>query len=515
MAVTVVPQQQQQQGGGAENLLSVMNSINQRRKEVEEQQRAMEYEFINNYAASHGGFAGIAAMPGGDKMLQHYATNVMGYSPEVVPQFQQAIEQGYNPDEALYQINRNLMFQNAQQTGQTDQVVETQQNQGQGPTRQPEVKTQGAAIANALDPFTKEVNTQPQMQYMPSQNYPGSMSDPNTGQREAAQAQKTKDIEQMQAQQQRQGGMETRMDIQTEGENRNVDEITAAVVKQTSYFPNNTVPYYDRQTAIDRLGKEEGKTAPVMNENQKKLYNSVKHYTETTTAQTTTDFLRGVKRQFDAVGAEEIPGRNPGKDKAGFKQVENRAKKALRNLPNIKDYANLSPEQSIQYRNAVDTMMTNDPQRWAETYKQAFETKKAVTDEQYKSALTDLVKMQAGAQQMDMLLKQQQLNNPEQAEAATAMQMLQLFFKNPSLASQDEFKDAATAASGIALELFGNMLNEDGTVKASLKQNPLRPWNFWKSAVDRGFSLDVLVGEAGGAGQVAPDIVNDFLRGME
>jgi len=171
MAVTVIPGEQGGQGN-ADNVLSVMNSINQRRKEIEQQQRGMEYEFINNYAASHGGFAGISAMPGGDKMLQHYATNVMGYSPEVVPEFQKAIEQGYNPDEALYQINNNLAFTRSQQTGQNDQIVETQQT---GP-RLPGVNT-GDVSPDVINRYAQPVE--------PRQRYSERSGIQDTGQRGA------------------------------------------------------------------------------------------------------------------------------------------------------------------------------------------------------------------------------------------------------------------------------------------------------------------------------------------
>ena len=554
MAVTVVPGDQGGQGN-ADNVLSVMNSINQRRKEIEQQQRGMEYEFINNYAASHGGFAGIAAMPGGDKMLQHYATNVMGYSPEVVPEFQKAIEQGYNPDEALYQINNNLAFTRSQQTGQQDQIVETQQTQ--------QTRTPWAVDPNVVSDYTRDKQVGRQGGMMTPNKTADNESDirygtggyeePSDGGMGGAGASRNIDTGQPIVSQKQMGPTSNQFKagtggpVRASGQPSGILGTRSGEVKEMKAQADNTRYARVQEEELAKIRRENGTIEEMaidednayyltsdilrtntnlfsnqrippydeMNQKQQIMYNKVHNYVKTQNATSTASFLQGLKQEFDTINKKEVY-KGTSKDNAAMKQVERKAVSSMKRLPNIKDYANLTTDEAMRYRQVVDDMMANDPQRWAETFKQSFNVKKELTDQQYKRALTGLVGMQMKAQQLDAALKQQQLENPEQAEAATAMSLIQLFMKNPSLAENESFKAAADTAGGILMKVLGNMLEEDGTVKVSLKQNSRNIFNFWKNASDRGFTVETLVNAASGTsmGGGQSGLITDVLNQM-
>ena len=105
-----ISQQRQMNQQSQQGLQEVLEMMNQRKHQVEQQQREAQYNFMNQYAASHGGWANVLAQPGGEDFVGEYMTNVLGYGDDVVPGAMEAIKKGFNPDEAAYAIRQNNMF---------------------------------------------------------------------------------------------------------------------------------------------------------------------------------------------------------------------------------------------------------------------------------------------------------------------------------------------------------------------------------------------------------------------
>lgn len=561
MAVTVVNPNQGQQGQQAtQNLQSILQGLNQRRHEIEKQQREYEANIIGQYAADHGGWANVLTMPGGEDMFQHYTTNVLGYDPEVTDKAKEAVKQGYNPEEAAYRINREMAFmrnqqsQNQPMTEEGKQAAEQQNVSGFDPSA-----LQGQVQERTVrDNTPKEEPRRSDNKTFVGDTAAPAQTDDLWGMRKMAEQTASdelgKGIDVRGVGKLFTGGAQTleeaqtpphpgregvspredpigesttqterTMDFSFQESNKQLDKMAGDILRNNPLF-NEKIPYYSKEVAEN--DGVDPKKVDIMTKKQRESFDKMKSYLRNVEAGTSPEqVISGARDLFDTIGKRV---QNEGKEltsgqrKAEGQQIKNRSVQTAKDLAlpeNLGEFARMNADNLKQYRANIDWMQENDPQRWAETYGSGLKAAQGLSEKEYKDALAAGQLLQNGIQKMQLEMKQQAMQGDEQAaQMETALKLLEFGMKNPKMAKRDEFKDFYTGLGAFANNLIAGMVARSpkelqGVMKTIEQKDSF--WKFWDDAnLQQVWVTDKTNASSSGdtRSRAAQDLINQYLN---
>lgn len=492
---------------------AVLGQLSNIRAQRESEQRANERAVLDQYFANHGGLAGAAIqMP---DVVQHYFMNVLGYKGDQVNQAMKGLVESANPDEYRYQINRNLAFTAPQQQEQKPQSNLTFQNIEPKTLSSDEKKDYDSwgfqsgteatnVFANAINPrgirfkdtsSDKPFNSRVENMYTEEMNTPVndtmvelSKISEQYGKtpREAAEFAKRRWAKEL-----AENGM---VPILDEAVKRLEDaEATKDSWMKDEKTRNELIKLSgkDQRSLDNKYGAEWGylteyhgdmipsnadgvKDIRLASDEYKQLFKDYQTATKgITDPKKKLEALKAVDAQFAENNLLEktkantvlkneldVTKASPARRKVAIKQLEREGKKYLTYPVNGKTFADLAsnpdPELALELKNIQDTIEREDPQRFAETYKDAFKikTQREALRLQQAAIAVEQVKAEMEYQKLQAM----QSADPKAQQAAVLFDSVLKY----SLSDKYDPKDKKNPMNALVTTILTNTFNEIG-----------------------------------------------------